>query len=708
MTITADEYQEALTARDQATEARDQIFADGGVVSLDGIQTLTNKTMTSLLMTGAPRANGLTADGRAQFMADLGLGPVFATRAEAQALSTGRTAAAAIITVMHPLAGQVHYVYDPAGTMLATGDGRTWSPLYDVTPEHAGAVGTGLVADQAPVAACLQWGCDNGRRAVMRHKYGLSDEVFVDYNASLTVEARGAEFCALAGFPVNTRMVRIKGAPSDLTRMWWDGGWWDGRNVPYAGPLGQGNFFEIVTGNSTGPRRIHIDGMCAGDDWREGMAGGDAGLYINANWTDLDLGVMIAFVDLGCYLTSGATGTSTDANRREVHKIRGTFVKCWRAASAKRAARVLDVDITCIDCLGGWSDSPADIGGVTPDRADYNGQVRVRAIRTQWAINGSRPYAINYDAVQTDQGVILPAVGDVPKYRSTEGGYRFQGANKCTGKLSASGVNAAVLADGADPANFRGVEFEDAAAGVGCFDNRFDLTCYDIYRVVYEQDSSNRNIVEFRSDTGLVTKVGANSYFTRITNPADLGNVTTGTITASGDISFPAATGTSLELTSNHNAGLALAKLVFRDQDGSAVTGQEIGKIEFQTGDAGSPGVGAYVKAKAADDDGRVSLFFGAGSFGSVVEAIEAASDRVRLSTSGTLRLDVGTARVSSTLPIRPAGYTVATLPAASAAGTGATAYVTDAAGPTYRAIVAGGGSATAPVFSDGTNWRCS
>lgn len=49
-------------------------------------------------------------------------------------------------------------------------------------------------------------------------------------------------------------------------------------------------------------------------------------------------------------------------------------------------------------------------------------------------------------------------------------------------------------------------------------------------------------------------------------------------------------------------------------------------------------------------------------------------------------------------------GYTVAGLPAGV---TGARAYVTDASGPTYGATVVGGGAVVAPVFYNGSAWKC-
>ncbi len=54
---------------------------------------------------------------------------------------------------------------------------------------------------------------------------------------------------------------------------------------------------------------------------------------------------------------------------------------------------------------------------------------------------------------------------------------------------------------------------------------------------------------------------------------------------------------------------------------------------------------------------------------------------------------------------IRTQGVTVASLPSAATAGNGARGFVTDATATTFLSIVAGGGSNSVPVVSDGTNW---
>jgi hypothetical protein len=50
--------------------------------------------------------------------------------------------------------------------------------------------------------------------------------------------------------------------------------------------------------------------------------------------------------------------------------------------------------------------------------------------------------------------------------------------------------------------------------------------------------------------------------------------------------------------------------------------------------------------------------------------------------------------------------YTVADLPSAVTATAGARTFVSDSSVTTFNTTVAGGGSNTVPVFSNGTNWK--
>ena len=50
--------------------------------------------------------------------------------------------------------------------------------------------------------------------------------------------------------------------------------------------------------------------------------------------------------------------------------------------------------------------------------------------------------------------------------------------------------------------------------------------------------------------------------------------------------------------------------------------------------------------------------------------------------------------------------YTVATLPSAVTSGAGTRTFVSDSSTTTFNATVAGGGTNTVPVFSNGTNWK--
>jgi len=64
-----------------------------------------------------------------------------------------------------------------------------------------------------------------------------------------------------------------------------------------------------------------------------------------------------------------------------------------------------------------------------------------------------------------------------------------------------------------------------------------------------------------------------------------------------------------------------------------------------------------------------------------------------------------GTGASGNVLVLNSGATVVASLPSASTMGAGARLAVTDALAPTFLATVAAGGSAFAPVISDGTNW---
>jgi hypothetical protein len=61
---------------------------------------------------------------------------------------------------------------------------------------------------------------------------------------------------------------------------------------------------------------------------------------------------------------------------------------------------------------------------------------------------------------------------------------------------------------------------------------------------------------------------------------------------------------------------------------------------------------------------------------------------------------------VRRSTPVADPVYTAGTLPSPSAMGSGARAVCSDANSTTFGTIVAGGGSNTIPVYSDGSDWR--
>jgi len=118
----------------------------------------------------------------------------------------------------------------------------------------------------------------------------------------------------------------------------------------------------------------------------------------------------------------------------------------------------------------------------------------------------------------------------------------------------------------------------------------------------------------------------------------------------------------------------------------SAITNALLAALSVATGNI-QGGAVTYPKIQAVTD-GRL-LGRSAGSAGTMQE----------LTVGAGLNLSSGA--LSGYVFVGVAG----SLPSASSAGVGGRAFVTDANATTFASIVAGGGSSSVPVYSDGTNW---
>ena len=123
------------------------------------------------------------------------------------------------------------------------------------------------------------------------------------------------------------------------------------------------------------------------------------------------------------------------------------------------------------------------------------------------------------------------------------------------------------------------------------------------------------------------------------------------------------------------------------------------------TTDSGNTAIGADALLLVSTGTNNVAIGYQAGNSittGSNNIVIGYDADASSATASNEITLGTSTHTV-----VRIPGVTVvASLPAAATAGAGARAMVTNANATTFHSIVAGGGSNTVPVFSDGTNWR--
>ena len=661
------------------------------MVTLTGTQTLTNKTMASLLMTGAPRADGLTADGRAQFVADLGVSPsAYADRAAA--LAAPLAVVQQTISFYGPDGLLRHLKRDASGTAMIRADGSKWSPADTVTPEHWADAPTYLQLN-----AAMQWAIDNSRAFEARGIYILADGFTLRMRGNMDFDVRGAKFIVEKNTYPTTRMDMIRvesgGDGSSGHTLDWAGGFFDGTWMPFPGEGNSRYLLNISTNAAAYVRKFVVEGFKTGDNWMHKplddlgrVCGGDSHLFYASPKGHIEVGLAVGAKDVSVYVSS-PSGLSGDRYGMVTFDVKA--INCRRCVQAKRGYHQWSGHLTAMNCEEGVGYSQASMEGAY--QSGWGGIIHADTRNCRWAVCDREGSNITYIVNSYDIGPYLaessPGAGDgfIP---TDAAAFRGLGTTNTTAYVNTHGVNPALTALGGYTAgNFRAITLKDSGTAKAARGNLFHLHASNMGRRFVEfaaddpADNPDFNTVLYRSrniSNGDII-MGADSALVQIGhNKAPSGTVAApGIGFGSGDAGFyrtgsnelGAATGgvsgwlmsstalqvnvnlilagsnatldangdmllRRIELTANNNAGNALNKLVFRDQDGTAVTGQEIGKIEFETNDAGSPGVGAYLKAKARDDNGKLGLNFGAGVGGSAADVLAIDQDGVVITTT--------------------------------------------------------------------------
>jgi len=95
------------------------------------------------------------------------------------------------------------------------------------------------------------------------------------------------------------------------------------------------------------------------------------------------------------------------------------------------------------------------------------------------------------------------------------------------------------------------------------------------------------------------------------------------------------ANGTGITISGNNTSSGSKNNLRFVDTDASVASGQQVGRIEFYTSDAGNEGINAYIEGRDGSSSGSGSIVLGAGNSGAAV-------DRLELVSGGNLNLLTG------------------------------------------------------------------
>lgn len=101
------------------------------------------------------------------------------------------------------------------------------------------------------------------------------------------------------------------------------------------------------------------------------------------------------------------------------------------------------------------------------------------------------------------------------------------------------------------------------------------------------------------------------------------------------------ANGTGIIISGNNTSAGSKNNLRFVDTDASVASGQQVGRIEFYTSDAGNEGINAYIEGRDGSSSGSGSIVLGTGNSGAAV-------DRLELVSGGNLNLLTGNLVIST------------------------------------------------------------
>ena len=219
--------------------------------------------------------------------------------------------------------------------------------------------------------------------------------------------------------------------------------------------------------------------------------------------------------------------------------------------------------------------------------------------------------------------------------------------------------------------------------------------------------------------------------------------ITPGQLIATGNVTGNSVTATTFgKITGDFSSSLANGRTIIQTSDTSVASPTYVSLLPGDLNTI-SPAVslGVFSSANISNTTGvamqalssesrLAALVFGSGSYqpitvynnnlecirvevsGNIGIANAAPVDRLSVggnayfsnNTTVNQTLSANVVLATSYIKITPTDY--ANLPAAATAGAGARAFITDANGITFAANVAGGGSNSVPVFSDGTAWK--
>lgn len=402
--------------------------------------------------------------------------------------------------------------YDTSKKVLVAHDGLTAGGF----PMNRGAKQLAAPTDgsnaSTAISAWLQELCTNGGSGYIPDgTYTLTSGITATLSASCSIVCSpAAKFVAASGFPA-ARMLLISTGTGSNHAFKWEGGRFDGQNMPQSLP-GQAN--DVFSFNATNCTmcRIVLDEVVTGSDI--GTGGADSHIFVGgATNVHTYIGRSVGAVDAGIYISgdiTGAIGHSLYAG--------GNYERAQVAVIVKRLFEVWKIDINCFECQNGAAGGTANLDTGLLAAPGDGAEIRVNAWRCDRPVTMQGVSGAQITAVIKELGLKTTAfTSTAPR------GVYLSGSSNCNVNCVVDQTNPLLT----KTSNFVGVDLDRRTINTTDYDATDNLVIVNadgIGRGFRDDANSSRNFILLKErDVSIASTIlGADSSLHR-SNPSTSG-----------------------------------------------------------------------------------------------------------------------------------------------------------------------------------------